>query len=126
LEYIKRNGIASGIDYYYTFKNDTCMRFAYPRIFDRKFNVCTYELNGDEEKLRILVQNGPVAGCIATTDSFTSYSGGYFYDHTCPDRLDHAIVSLTFYFHKYFNFFSLQDNCWLWHRCYIRRLLVDS
>lgn len=92
MAYVRDYGISDGTQYVYTATNDTCMKDEYPSIFTID-EVCTYDLSGDEEKLKQLVNIGPVIVCIGTTDGFTSYSRGIFYDKLCPvDEVDHALV----------------------------------
>ena len=72
------------------------MKDIFPSIFFID-DVCTYEIDGDEEKLKQLVNIGPVVVCIGTTDGFTSYSRGIFYDKLCPvNEVDHAVVTCQF------------------------------
>lgn len=91
LEYIMDNGIANGNVYRYEGWNNTCRKYLYPPIYYVN-KPCVFELKGDEEQLRELLDSGPVIGAIGTTDGFVSYSSGIFYDPSCPKRLDHAIV----------------------------------
>ncbi|KAL7030849.1 hypothetical protein ACKWTF_006808 [Chironomus riparius] len=92
LAYVRDYGISDGSTYVYKAYNDTCMKDEFPSIFTID-DVCTYDIDGDEEKLRQLVNIKPVIACIGTTDGFTSYSRGIFYDKLCPSNaVDHAVT----------------------------------
>ncbi|KAG5683625.1 hypothetical protein PVAND_012898 [Polypedilum vanderplanki] len=90
--YVRDKGISNGLVYPYEGWNNTCRKYLYPSIFSIG-EVCTYSLNGNEILLQALIDQGPVAGAIALTDGFTSYSSGVFYDKNCSSTvLDHAIT----------------------------------
>lgn len=94
LAYVRDYGVSDGSVYVYKAYNDTCKKDEFPSIFTID-NVCTYYLNGDEEKLRLLVNISPVIVCVGTTDGFTSYRRGIFYDKLCPaNEVDHALVTI--------------------------------
>lgn len=63
LEYVRDEGISNGLVYTYEEINGTCRRYLYPSIFSIS-DVCTYRLEGDEEKLQALLDEGPVVGAI--------------------------------------------------------------
>jgi hypothetical protein len=57
-------GISNGSKYAYEGYADTCRRDVYSPIYFNFSKICSYNLGGDEKKLKILVDRGPVVVCM--------------------------------------------------------------
>lgn len=63
LGYVRDEGISAGSKYIYEGKNNTCRKDKYSSNFVIS-DVCVYSLDGDENKLKALLDKGPVVGAI--------------------------------------------------------------
>jgi C1A family cysteine protease len=54
-------------------------------------------LDGDEDELKRLVyEYGPIVITMHSTDSFTRYKSGIFYESSCPQEINHALGIIQF------------------------------
>lgn len=93
MDYIKANGIADGRKGKYEYKGqqESCSKSVFPSV--RKIaQYCSTSLEGDENLLKSLVAKGPVAVGVSLTLGMMYYRKGVFYDQTCTNEVDHAVV----------------------------------
>lgn len=119
-KYIRDEGISNGTKYRYKGIREECRRSGkkFPPILKIP-NVCELSLEGKEDLLqKLLVQYGPVAGALSTTEGFTNYKQGIFNDMRCLNHtVDHAVVRIIncFICFQTYSDLNLSDYCRIWN-----------